>query len=71
MQHDGKPCLVKGFHDNRSHSLIICKKVEDGEEEEEAESESEKKEKEMKIDDTTTTDCNWFKSTLSFDSTYS
>lgn len=42
MQHDGKPSLIKGFHDNRPHSLIICKKVEDSEEEEEAESESER-----------------------------
>lgn len=41
MQHNGKSCLIKGFHDNRPHGLVIGKKVEDGEEEEEAESQSE------------------------------
>lgn len=40
LQHNRKPRLVEGFHDNRAHSFVIGKEVEDGEEEEKAESQS-------------------------------
>ncbi|KAK0153742.1 Transmembrane protein 265 [Merluccius polli] len=37
VQHNGKPCLIEGFHDNGAHSLVVGEEVEHGEEEEEAE----------------------------------
>lgn len=40
LQYDGKPRLIEGFHDNRTHSLVVGKEVEGSEEEEEAESQS-------------------------------
>lgn len=53
LQHDRKPRLIEGFHDNRTHSLVVGKEVEGGEEEEEAESQSEGKteRREMEVDD--------------------
>ncbi|PWA17751.1 hypothetical protein CCH79_00008098 [Gambusia affinis] len=37
LHHDGKPRLIEGFHDNRTHSFVVGKEVKDSKEEEEAE----------------------------------
>lgn len=41
LQHDWKPSLVEGFHDDGTNSLVVGEEVEDSEEEEETQSQSE------------------------------
>lgn len=41
LENDGESRFVEGFHDDRTHGLVIGKEMKDGEEEEEAESQTE------------------------------
>lgn len=43
LKHYGEPCLIEGFHDNRSNGLVIGKEVKNSKKEEEKESQPETK----------------------------
>lgn len=45
LQNDGKPSLVEGFHNDRTHSLVVGEEVKGGKEEEQSERQAERNRK--------------------------